>query len=51
MAQGKRVYTTGPEKRVYTTELQTPEKEKKEGFHGLVAFWPAILRFAAAWRP
>ena len=32
--QGKRVYTTGPERRVYTIDASDPEKEKKEAFHG-----------------
>ena len=32
--QGKRVYTIGPERRVYTVEASDLEKEKKEGFHG-----------------
>ena len=30
----KRVYTIGPERRVYTIEASDPEKEKQEGFHG-----------------
>ena len=32
--QGKRLYTIGPERRVYTIEASDPEKEKMEGFHG-----------------
>ena len=33
--QGKRVYTIGPERRVYTTEASDLEKNgEKEGFHG-----------------
>ena len=32
--QGKRVYTIGPERGVYTIECSDPEKEKKEGLHG-----------------
>ena len=31
--QGERVYTIGPERRVYTIEPQT-QKKKKEGLHG-----------------
>ena len=42
--QGKRVYTIGPERRVYTIEASDPEKEKKEGFHsgGVYFFLPCI---------
>ena len=36
--QGKRVYTIGPERRVYTIEPD-PEKEKKEGRRGGVYFF------------
>ena len=32
--QGKRVYTIGLERRVYTIEPQTLKKKKKEGLHG-----------------
>ena len=32
--QGKRVYTIGAERRVYTIEPQTRKKKKKEGLHG-----------------
>ena len=32
--QGKRVYTIGPERRVYTIEPQTRKKNKKGGLHG-----------------
>ena len=32
--KGKRVYTIGPERRVYTIEPQTQKKKKKEGLHG-----------------
>ena len=49
--QGKRVYTRGPERRVYTIEASDPEKEKKEGFHGggvyffLPCHWPFFKLF------
>ena len=32
--QGKRVYTIGPERRVYTIEPHTRKKKKKGGLHG-----------------
>ena len=43
--QGERVYTIGPERRVYTVihhRASDPEKEKKEGLHvgGVYFFLP-----------
>ena len=40
--QENRVYTIGPERRVYTIEASDPEKEEKEGFHsgGVYFFLP-----------
>ena len=32
--QGKRVYTIGPARRVYSTEASGPRARNKEGFHG-----------------
>ena len=32
--QGTRVYTIGPERRVYTIETSDPEKKNKKGFYG-----------------
>ena len=42
--QGKRVYTIGPERRVYTTRPQTQKKEKKRASMVVVYtfFFPAI---------
>ena len=37
--RGKRVYTIGPERRVYTIEASDPEIEKKEGLHGGGAYF------------
>ena len=36
---GKLLYTTGPERRVYNVEASDPEKEKKEGFYGVGGYF------------
>ena len=41
--KGKRVYTIGPERRVYTTRPQTRKKKKKEAFHGGGVYFSSSL--------